>query len=357
MPRSSVVRVDAVTLVERSAAALRGLGAPDASARLQAEHLVEAELRGHPSHGLRRLFVLAARVDAGLIDPAAQPSFEWTAPSALVVDGNRGFGPVTAYLTIDMLLHRVRQTGIVAAAMRRTHHLGMLSPYLERMAGSGCIGLVLSSTEGLVHPWGGAGALLGTNPLGIGVPAAGSPLTLDMSTGAVSAGKILDYAARGMTLPEGWAVDAEGRSTTDAARAVSGAISPFGGAKGYALGLSLGAVVGVLTGTALGADVRGTLDAEFETTKGDVIVAIDVAVFGGSAGSPLLADYFAQLRGSGIDGRAVTVPGDRARASRELALADGVDVSADVWDRVSELLASQAVDTPGTDMRREGITP
>ncbi|MFH8249130.1 Ldh family oxidoreductase [Microbacterium sp. B2969] len=328
---TEVRHIDAGTAIEIASAALMGAGAGPEAAGLQAAHLVEAELRGHPSHGLRRLPTLVGRMRAGLLDPNATPTLTWGSVSALVVDGNRGFGPVTAYAAIEAIQERARETGVAIAALRRTHHLGMLSPYVERLGEHGFIGIVLSSTEGLVHPWGGVGPLLGTNPLGVAVPTADGGVTLDMSTGAVSAGKILDFAERGLPLPDGWAVDEDGRATVDADAATRGAISPFGGAKGYALGLTLGAIVGVLTGTAYGPDVKGTLDETHPVTKGDIICAIDVAAFGQRPGSTELASYLELIRASGTDGRRVTVPGDRSRAARAHAVADGFDVLDDLW--------------------------
>lgn len=346
-------RVTANEAVTLAAAALRATGADASVAELQAAHLVEAELRGHPSHGLRRLPVLVARIRAGLIDPNARPTFRWGAQGALSVDGNRGFGPVAAYSAIDELLSRVDVTGIAAASMRGTHHLGMLAPYVERMSERGCIGLVLSSTEGLVHPWGGSGPLLGTNPLAASVPAARDRITLDMATGSVSAGKIADYAQRGKVLPEGWAIDESGRSTQDAAAASKGAISPFGGAKGYALGLTLGAIVGVLTGTSYGPEVQGTLDSTHETSKGDVIVAISIGAFGQDAESKTLAVYLDRIRSSGVDSNNVAIPGDRSRANRERALAEGFDVIDEVWSALVDFAnASRPSVTAATGMNR-----
>lgn len=338
-PGTEVRHIDAETAIVVATAALVGAGAGSRPARLQAEHLVEAELRGHPSHGLRRLPTLVGRIRAGLLDADATPTFTWGSASALVVDGNLGFGPVTAYAAIDELLSRTGETGVAIAALRRTHHLGMLSPYVERLGERGCIGIVLSSTEGLVHPWGGAGPLLGTNPLGVAVPAADGGITLDMSTGSVSAGKILDFAERGIPLPDGWAVDEAGRATSDADAASRGAISPFGGPKGYALGLTLGAIVGVLTGTAFGPEVKGTLDTTHDVTKGDVICAIDVAAFGQRPDSRDLAAYLEVIRASGTAGRRVTVPGDRSRVARARAVSGGFEIMDDLWLALEKLAA------------------
>ena len=332
--------VHAATAVEVVTAALTAVGAGASPARLQAEHLVEAELRGHPSHGLRRVQALVGRIRAGLLDADAEPTSRWGADAALIVDGNLGFGPVVAYAAIEEILDRSVRTGVAIAAIHRTHHLGMLAPYIERIGQAGCIGLVLSSTEGLVHPWGGVGPLIGTNPLGAGVPSADGDLVLDMSTGAVSAGKILDFAERGMPLPDGWAVDEHGAPTVDAEAATRGSISPFGGPKGYALGLTLGAIVGALTGTAFGPDVRGTLDTAHAVSKGDVIAVVRVEAFEQPARSPQLAAYLDLIRSSGRDGERVFVPGDRSREARAQALRSGFEVTEDVWSALTALAES-----------------
>lgn len=335
-PTGGPHRLSAASATRLTEAAFEAEGiAPDV-ARLQASHLVEAELRGHTSHGLRRLPVLLARVQGRLIDPDARPRLDWMGDAALRVDGRRGFGPVTAHAAIDALLERAEGTGAAVAALHRTHHLGMLAPYVERIAEAACIGIVLSSTEGLVHPWGGSGALLGTNPIAVGVPADPEAIVLDMSTGSVSAGKIMDHRERGLPLPDGWAVDGMGLPTRDPAAATEGAISPFGGPKGYALGLTLGTIVGALTGTAFGPDVVGTLDAEHETTKGDVIIVVRVEAFGQAARSERLAEYLEAVRASGVDGGRVRVPGDRARHARREAEAEGFDVTDDVWRLLME---------------------
>jgi LDH2 family malate/lactate/ureidoglycolate dehydrogenase len=260
------------------------------------------------------------------------------------VDGHGGLGPPTARRAVEELLGRVGETGVAVAAVRNANHLGMLAPYVESMASAGVVGIALTTSEALVHPWGGTRALVGTNPLAVAVPVPGDdPVVLDMATGQVSRGKVLDHAARGLPLAPGDAVDAAGVPTTDAAAAVDGAISPFGGAKGYALGLVLEVLVATLTRSALGEDVRGTLDPTDPPTKGDLFIAMDPSVFG--PGTAPVAEYLAALRDAapapGHD--RVLVPGDRARATRAANLAAGVPVSHVTWARAQDI----AADVPG----------
>ncbi|WP_165922121.1 Ldh family oxidoreductase [Pseudonocardia endophytica] len=312
--------------------ALTRLGAPEAVARTQVAWLTEGDLRGHPSHGLRRLEVLVGRVRSGLIVPDAPPELVRSAAAVLRVDGHDGFGPPTAVRALEDLVTIARENGVAVAAIRRAGHLGMLAPYVERLAGEGLVGLATTTSEALVHPWGAAPAMLGTNPLAVAVPTATDPVVLDMATGQISRGKVLDHAARGEPLPEGSVVDADGRATTDPQAALDGAISPFGGPKGYALALVLEVLVATLTGTALGTDVRGTLDTTDPVTKGDLLLAMDPAAFGGGTPQALTA-FLDILRGlepaPGSPG--VTVPGDRARAHRARHADAGVPVHPDTW--------------------------
>jgi LDH2 family malate/lactate/ureidoglycolate dehydrogenase len=359
----AVVRVRAEEIVEVGARALRAHGATRTDALAQARHLAEGELRGNPSHGLLRLPTLTARLDGGLIVSGREPVLEWTAPGTLRADGRDGFGPVVAGRVLAALLARVPETGVAVGAVRRSHHLGMLAPYAERVAREGAVGIILTTSEALVHPWGGRGALVGTNPIAIGVPARGGPVCLDMSTAEVSAGKILDYGARGLALPPGWAVDADGHPTTDARAAADGAISPFGGAKGYALGVVLESLVGLLTGGAFGRGVAGTLDTVHPVTKGDLMIVISAAALGADAGGAdargeALAAYLEEVRASGVDGRQVLIPGDRARAHRERGLSEGIDLDAQLWETARGLAdgqdtAAPAAGSDGSDSRAD----
>jgi LDH2 family malate/lactate/ureidoglycolate dehydrogenase len=179
--------------------------------------------------------------------------------------------------------------------------------------------------------------MVGTNPIGISVPSTADPLVLDMSTASVSMGKVLEQAGRQGSIPLGWAIDRHGNPTTDPTEASSGAISPFGGAKGYALGIAFEALVAVLTQSALGTGVKGTLDNDQVCSKGDVFLSISIDRLGLRSALPGLTAYLDEVRASGASPGAVAVPGDRARFIRQRRLAAGVPLHSDVWAQVLEL--------------------
>jgi LDH2 family malate/lactate/ureidoglycolate dehydrogenase len=228
------------------------------------------------------------------------------------------------------------------ATIRNSNHLGMLAPYVEKIAEWGCVGIAMSSSEALVHPHAGTRALLGTNPLAIAVPTAARPMVLDLATSTVSMGKIHHYAASGTEIPEGWAKDAQGRATTNAADAKSGAIAPFGGAKGYGLGIALELLIAALAGTDLAPNIRGTLDSEFVCNKGDVLIAIRARPEAGLF--ERLSAYLDVVRHSprAEPDQPVAIPGDRATARRTESLKSGFEVDAALWTELNSLSRQSA---------------
>lgn len=313
-------------------------GVPRDSAELQADLLIEAELRAQPSHGLQRLPRLAARLKSGLADAHARGVCTWTRSGFLSVDGQQGLGPVIMFEAIDQIEVVAREAGLAIAAIRHANHIGMLAYYAEEAVRRGLIGIVMSTSEALVYPFGGTEALLGTNPLAIGIPSDDAPFILDFATSTVSMGKIHHHALTGKSIPPGWALDAVGAPTTDPATAK--AIAPFGGAKGYGLGLGLELLVAVLAGSSFAPDARGTLDAKHPATKGDVILLIDPAARGGPTVD--LPAYLDRLRASRPFNpvRPVAVPGDGARRRRDNAAAKGIELPKKLQSELRMLLHS-----------------
>lgn len=326
-------------------AALEAAGATSSVARAQVELLLEAEMRGLPSHGFLRLARLIDRIQNGVADPRTTGVHVWRHTGLLEVDGERGLGPAVALSALDAIQTRARETGIAAAVVRNSNHIGMLAYYAEQVARAGQIAIVLSTSEALVHPWGGRRAMLGTNPIAIGVPASPHPFVLDMATSLVPMGKIHDYANRQQPLGAGWALDIDGEPTLDANAAKQGAIAPFGDAKGYALGLAFEVLVAALTASALGTDVKGTLDDDQICNKGDVFIVAETAGHGIAAAITAYLDAVRACPPSQA-GQPVVVPGDRSQAQRARAAQSGITIPHAVWARIVAL--SQHANTSST---------
>ena len=318
---------------------LEAEGAPARQAAVQAAWLAEGDLRGRPSHGIQRLPMLVQRIRQGVIDPAADPVLEWRAEAAASVDGMRGLGPWIGSAAVNAVAERASSSGIAIAAVHNANHLGMLAPYVELAAGRGVVCIAMTTTEALVHPWGGSQAMIGTNPLAIGVPTDDGPFVLDMATSAVSMGEIFHRRHLGEPMEAGWAVDDTGVPTTDPARA--SAISPFGGAKGYGLGLAIELLVALLTGSALGTDVTGTLDAGTVCNKGDVFICISPGVVSSSPSLGGISRYLSDLREAPAQpgSRGVAIPGDGTRRRRRRSIGEGVEISDATWREIARLRA------------------
>lgn len=313
---------------------LSRLGANERESSIQADVLTEADLRGHHSHGLQRLPVLATRIKKRLIQVNVDPEYVWTADSVLSVDGKDGLGPFVAESALERASSVLGQRGIVAVSIRNSSHLGMIGYYCEKRAREGLICLAMTESEALVHPHGGTQALVGTNPIAVGVPNEPSPFVFDMATSTSAIGKIYASKHRGEPIPQGWAIDAEGNPTTNPDDALKGSLTPAAGAKGYGLGISIGILAGLLPGGEIGRLVLGTLDTEFRCTKGDFFLLLNPTAFaGGPALARRVADYLNELRHSSPQKgfRSVIVPGDRARKLREERMHSGIPLPKEVW--------------------------
>ncbi|MEM5470432.1 Ldh family oxidoreductase [Hoeflea sp. AS60] len=334
------MRLSVDRLREISVTLLTKHGAPTDHAHLQADLLIEAEMRGLPSHGVQRLPRVLSRIDKGLADPQASGVVSGRRPSFLAIDGERGLGPVVMMRAISELKKIVSDTGMAAAGIRNANHIGMLAYYAEAAAADGLIGIILSTSEALVHPYGGTDAMLGTNPIAIGIPTGADPFVLDLATSLVSMGKIHHHALRGEPIPPGWAVDAKGRPTTDADAAKNGAIAPFGDAKGYGLGLAVELMVSALAGSAFAPEVHGTLDETHPANKGDLVILIDLAAGAGSSNA--LSTYLDRLRNSHPlnSERPVSIPGDGARSRRAASIAAGIDLPEELFNELHALAAA-----------------
>jgi (2R)-3-sulfolactate dehydrogenase (NADP+) len=288
-----------------------------------ARALVEAEIDGQSGHGLRRVASYAAQAAAGKVNGHAVPVIEEVAPGALRVDVANGF----YYPAFDRVAGRLPQMaktqGIAMAGFYRSHHCGVAGHSVERLADAGCVALMFANTPAAMAPWGGASRLFGTNPIAFAAPLAGrEPLVIDLSLSKVARGKIVAAAERGEPIPEGWAVDAGGNATTDAATAVKGAMLPFGEAKGAALALMVEMLAAGLTGGRFAREATSFLDAEGGPPEtGQLIIAIDATALSVTASA-----RFAELAGLVAHDAEARLPGTRRLQLREEAATRGLRI-------------------------------
>ncbi len=219
------------------AAIFAGHGLPGPDAARVAECLLEADLRGIASHGVNRIPIYTKRLRLKLVAPKPEIKLTPLAPAAAHLDGGNGMGFVVASRAMQESIELARQFGIGMAMAMNSNHFGIAASYLLQALGAGMAAIVFTNASPAMPVWGGRTPFLGTSPLGMAVPGGKVPLVLDMATSVAARGKIRRAAQRKEPIPEGWALDAQGRPTTDAEAAYEGIVLPLGGPKGSGLSL------------------------------------------------------------------------------------------------------------------------
>jgi L-2-hydroxycarboxylate dehydrogenase (NAD+) len=235
---------------------LRTLGVPEADARVAADVLSSADRRGIDSHGVARLSTYVELLGAGRINANPHPRLVRETPSTATLDGDNGLGLVVGPRANDLAMDKAEKVGTGWVAVCNTNHYGIAGYYPLRALERDMIGWSMTNSSRGVAPLWGAERMLGTNPIAIAFPGLEEPpIVVDMATSAVAYGKIEIAQRMGKTIPEGWAIDREGRPTTDpAAMTAGGALLPLGsdrehgGHKGYALSLAVDVLCAVLSG-------------------------------------------------------------------------------------------------------------
>ncbi|MDP3525089.1 MAG: Ldh family oxidoreductase [Hoeflea sp.] len=292
-----------------------------------ARALLAAELAGQSGHGLRRVEAYAAQARAGKVDGFARPSSAQLRPGALAIDAASGFAYPAMDLALDWLPDAARTQGIAIAGIRRSHHCGVAGVIVEALANRGVAALMVANAPAAMAPWGGRRPLFGTDPIAFAAPLAGSdPVVVDISLSKVARGKIMAAAQKGEAIPEGWALDPEGRPTTDAKAAMAGTMIPLGDAKGTALALMVELLCAGLTGANYAWQQTSFFDDKGDPPgTGQAIIAIDPDAFGpgGAERMAVMADMVAGTEGARL-------PGRRRQQIRTGFLENGIPVDADL---------------------------
>lgn len=230
-------------------AALEAAGVARDSAVSTATALVAAEADGLASHGLSRVAFYADQALSGKVDGRAVPVLYRPAPGVIRVDAGFGLAYPAIARGLDAAMEAVTKIGVVAVSVFRSHHFGAAGYHVERVAERGCLALGFGNSPAAIAPRGGNKGSFGTNPIAFACPRAGQPpLVIDLSLSTVARGKIMLAAQRGEAIPDDWALDAQGRPTTDPQAALAGTMQPLGGAKGAALALMVEILAAALTG-------------------------------------------------------------------------------------------------------------
>ena len=331
---------------------LAAAGSREPDARTVADHLVDATLAGHDSHGIGMLPHYVRAIAAGLLDPRAHAAVEDRGGAVIAVDGRKGFGQVVAREGTAAGMARARVTGVALVALRGAFHVGRVGAYAEQAAAEGLVSIHFVNVVGhppLVAPFRGTDARFATNPFCAAVPAAGGKpaVVLDFATSLVALGKVRVAMNKGERLPEGVLLDGAGRGTTDPTvmyREPRGAILPFGLHKGYGLAFLCELLAGAFTG---GGTVSTVPYEKDRITNNMLSFLVDPAKLPGAAGlEAQIAAAIDHVKASPPADPAlpVLVAGEPEQAMRALRTAEGIPVDPTTWEELRGAARSVGVE-------------
>jgi (2R)-3-sulfolactate dehydrogenase (NADP+) len=325
--RMTLDEIEAVALK-----ALRAAGASQSQALPVAKSIRAAERDGMRSHGLLYLPVYVEHLTCGKVDGQAQPQLERPRAGTIVVDAGHGFAHPAIDLGLPTLFDAAQEAGIAALTLRKSYNCGLLGHHAERIAEAGLIGLCFTHAPASISPVGGKVPVIGTNPFALGVPdgRGGARFVIDQSASVVAKSEVLLRARQGKPIPEGWALDAEGRPTTDADAGLKGSMLPTGGVKGFGVGLMVEALASALAGATASREASpfsGPVGGPPAT--GQCFIAIDPCAFSDG--------FFGQIDGlaAAIAGQeGARLPGLRRILARAKTEAAGVEVDDALMSRL-----------------------
>lgn len=313
---------------------LVNVGTPEPAAQSVAKALVRANSDGLHSHGLARLKAYSAQVAAGKVAGGAVPMLEKLGPSAARIDANDGFAFPAFDLAIDTMVEMTAETPVAGIAVTNSHHFGVAGHHVERLAERGVVGLVFGNSPQAIAPWGGSKPLFGTNPIAFGFPRADAPpVVVDLSLSKVARGKVKLAADEGREIPEGWALDADGNATTDAAAGMGGSMIPLGDAKGAALVLAVEIMAAAMTGAHFGYEASSFFDDKGGPPRvGQFILGFNPGPLSGGS----YAERLEVLLSAVTDQPGTRLPGSRRIGIREKSQSEGIEVPDDLLEWMRE---------------------
>jgi hydroxycarboxylate dehydrogenase B len=345
--------IDPPELREFVASAFRATGSHDDEARAVADHLVEANLVGHDSHGVIRVSKYIDWNAQGMVVANQHAAIVRETACTAVVDGRFGYGQVIGREAMAIAVRKARASGVCALAIRNAGHLGRIGAWAEQVAAAGLASIHFVNTSGfgiLVAPFGGSDRRLSANPIAAGAPGPrGVPLILDISTSAIAEGKIQVARNQGKALPEGAVIDAHGHPTRDPATFYgppAGALLPMGAHKGYGLSIFCEILAGALTG---GQTTNPDNATAHRLVNNMLSIVFDPASFCGKESfneEILRMASFVTASPPAVPGGEILLPGElerRTRAERERA---GIPLDVETRRQVTAIVTPLRIAVP-----------
>jgi (2R)-3-sulfolactate dehydrogenase (NADP+) len=318
--------------------ALIGAGTRPESAKSVGKAALAAERDGIRSHGLLYVPIYCEHVKCGKVDGAAVPEVSQPRLSAIQVDAKTGFAHPAIDAGFNELIPLVKANGCVGLTISNSYNCGVLGYHVERLAEAGLVGIGFTNSPASIAPVGGKKPVLGTNPFALAVPdsTGGAAFVLDQSASVVAKSEIMMRAREGISIPEGWALDAEGQSTTDPEIALKGSMAPSGGYKGFGTGLLVEVMAAALSGAVLGLQASpfsGTAGGPPRT--GQCFIAFDPEAFSGAEFYERISTLVEAVQSQ----EGARLPGDRRRKNRQRIELEGVEVAQSLLEKIRSYCA------------------
>lgn len=272
--------------------------------------LLTADLYGIESHGIQRLILYYSGIKKGRIKVNSEMKVIKETPLSVLIDGNKEMGQLVSKNSMDIAIKKAKTSGFGMAVVKNSNHFGISGYYTKMAADEGLIGISMTNTQAIVLPTYSKRRMLGTNPISISMPAKPVPFLLDMSTSVVTRGKMEVYSKNNKPLPEGWALDEDGKVITDSKKIIEitnreglGGMLPlggysemFGGHKGYGLSLAVEMFTSILSGGFTSDKVRFSQNVDGVS---HAFMAIDYGMFGDKKEiENRMSEYMQKLRDS-----------------------------------------------------------
>ncbi|MEM7289511.1 MAG: Ldh family oxidoreductase [Pseudomonadota bacterium] len=308
--------------------ALESAGCDEANAEAVAECIYQAERHGAHSHGLFRMPGYLASLNSGKVNGRAQPKLSTPKPALLAVDGDGGYAPLAHRHLAKPLADLARANGVALAALTNTFHFAALWQEVEMLANEGVVALACTAFKPALPPAGGKKPLYGTNPVAFAWPRDdGEPCVFDQASSVMARGEVMIAAREGHALPVGAGIDEDGNPSTDPNAVLKGALLPFGGYKGASIAMMVELLAASLIGEQLSFEAAQQDNNDGGPPRGgEFILALNPGH--GLASSEGL---FARI----LEQEGARLPGDGRRAKRETILKIGIQIPADLYQKIT----------------------
>ena len=321
--------------------ALIASGASAGAANSLAAAVTAAERDGIRSHGLIYVPIYCEHLKCGKVNAAAEPAVLSQDGSAIVIDADCGFAHPAIDIGFDKLRPLAKALGCAALTVRNSYNCGVLGYHVERLAEEGLVAIGFTNAPASIAPAGGQKPVVGTNPFALAVPSGSgsAAFVLDQSASVVAKSEIMTRAREGRSIPEGWALDAEGQPTTDPEQALKGSMAPSGGYKGFGIGLLVEVMAAALSGATLGIHASPFSGTEGGPPRtGQCFLALSPDAFSSDTFDDRIQALTQAIATQG-DAR---LPGSHRLGHRQRSESDGVSVDQSLVDRIQSIAVGNA---------------